>query len=69
MWADLHVAAKSGDAAKVATVPDGGSLNIVVDVQVMQMTLKASHPQARRLVESGLYPGWRAAPHLPPWPV
>lgn len=41
----------AGDAAKVATVPDGGSLNIVVDVQVMQMTLKASHPQARRLVE------------------
>ena len=38
--------AAAAAARGVPTVRDGGALNIVVDVMVMQMTLRASHPQA-----------------------
>ena len=41
--------------AAVPTVPPSGDLAIVVDVQVVQMTLKASHPQEPLLINTHPY--------------
>ena len=43
---DAAAAATAISATEIATITDDGQLAVEVDVQCMQLTLKASHPQA-----------------------